>query len=59
MSNICRNFALAFATNTTGTIAQVVEQWTENPCVIGSTPIGTTAIKTHLDSDEFFYIIII
>ena len=29
-----------FATD--GTLAQVVEQWTENPCVLGSTPRGTT-----------------
>lgn len=26
----------------TGTIAQVVEQWIENPCVPGSNPGGTT-----------------
>ena len=26
-----------------GTLAQVVEQWTENPCVLGSTPRGTTS----------------
>ena len=25
-----------------GTLAQVVEQWTENPCVAGSTPASTT-----------------
>ena len=25
-----------------GTIAQLVEQWTENPCVAGSIPAGTT-----------------
>ena len=25
-----------------GALAQVVEQWTENPCVPGSTPGGTT-----------------
>ena len=25
-----------------GTIAQLVEQWTENPCVPGSNPGGTT-----------------
>jgi hypothetical protein len=25
-----------------GALAQVVEQWTENPCVLGSTPRGTT-----------------
>ena len=27
-----------------GTIAQVVEQWTENPCVPGSNPGGTTLL---------------
>jgi hypothetical protein len=27
---------------TLGTIAQLVEQWTENPCVPGSIPGGTT-----------------
>ncbi len=27
-----------------GTIAQLVEQRTENPCVLGSTPSGTTPI---------------
>ena len=26
-----------------GTIAQLVEQWTENPCVPGSIPGGTTS----------------
>ena len=25
-----------------GAVAQVVEQWTENPCVAGSTPASTT-----------------
>ena len=25
-----------------GAIAQSVEQWTENPCVLGSIPSGTT-----------------
>ena len=25
-----------------GAVAQVVEQWTENPCVVGSTPTSTT-----------------
>ena len=28
-----------------GTIAQVVEQWIENPCVPGSNPGGTTLPK--------------
>ena len=29
-----------------GALAQLVEQWTENPCVPGSIPGGTT-LKTH------------
>ena len=28
--------------NLQGTLAQMVEQWTENPCVPGSIPGGTT-----------------
>tara|TARA_B100000686_G_C16805502_1_gene989869 strand:- start:5647 stop:5787 length:141 start_codon:yes stop_codon:yes gene_type:complete len=28
-----------------GTLAQLVEQWTENPCVPGSIPGGTTLKK--------------
>ena len=32
-----------------GTLAQMVEQWTENPCVPGSIPGGTTKnIPKHL-----------
>ena len=31
--------------NTFGAIAQLVEQRTENPCVTGSIPVGTTKIK--------------
>ena len=32
-----------------GTLAQLVEQWTENPCVPGSIPGGTTLqIKPRL-----------
>jgi hypothetical protein len=27
-----------------GTLAQLVEQWTENPCVPGSIPGGTTKL---------------
>ena len=29
-----------------GTLAQLVEQWTENPCVPGSIPGGTTKKTT-------------
>ena len=37
-----RIFAPAFETNVSGVIAQLVEQRTENPCVPGSIPGGTT-----------------
>ena len=39
------------AQNCKGTLAQLVEQWTENPCVPGSIPGGTTK-TTH--SSGFF-----
>ena len=31
-----------FADHLNGALAQLVEQWTENPCVPGSIPGGTT-----------------
>jgi hypothetical protein len=31
-----------------GVIAQLVEQWTENPCVAGSTPARTTSKKPQI-----------
>jgi hypothetical protein len=34
-----------FADHLNGALAQLVEQWTENPCVPGSIPGGTTLIK--------------
>ena len=34
--------------NTFGAIAQLVEQRTENPCVTGSIPVGTTKKETHM-----------
>jgi hypothetical protein len=37
--------------NSKGALAQLVEQWTENPCVPGSIPGGTT--KTH--SNEWVF----
>ena len=43
-SNIICTFALA-KQNTVGAIAQMVEQRTENPCVPGSIPGGTTIKK--------------
>ena len=36
--------AAIFAPAMTGTLAQLVEQWTENPCVPGSIPGGTTTL---------------
>ena len=38
-----------------GTIAQLVEQWTENPCVAGSNPAGTTKNADYNKSAFFLY----
>jgi hypothetical protein len=40
---------------TIGTIAQLVEQWTENPCVPGSIPGGTTDKAGFLPALLFYY----
>jgi hypothetical protein len=37
-----------------GAVAQLVEQWTENPCVAGSIPAHTTALKTLTEMLGFF-----
>ena len=37
-----------------GTIAQLVEQRTENPCVPGSIPGGTTDIKLSITESFIF-----
>ena len=42
-------------TNKQGTLAQMVEQWTENPCVPGSIPGGTTK-PTQTSGFFVFYI---
>ena len=42
------------ALNCKGTLAQMVEQWTENPCVPGSIPGGTTK-TTHLSGFFVLY----
>jgi hypothetical protein len=39
-------FATPIQTGVVGAVAQLVEQWTENPCVGGSTPPHTT-LKGH------------
>lgn len=44
-----------------GAIAQLVEQRTENPCVTGSIPVGTTHRKNPRKSlayEDFFYMIV-
>ena len=46
----------AIPNNKTGVIAQLVEQRTENPCVPGSIPGGTTENLNRKTSIEFFFI---
>ena len=46
--NISRTFAPAIKQHSIGAIAQLVEQRTENPCVPGSIPGGTTTKKELL-----------
>ena len=50
---ICRNFAALNG----GTVAQLVEQRTENPRVTGSIPVGTTHIRDASDASLFLYAI--
>ena len=38
-----------------GSLAQLVEQWTVNPCVAGSSPAG--AAKTSSFGGVFFYVL--
>ncbi len=40
-----------------GALAQLVEQWTENPCVPGSIPGGTTFRKRLRNESLFLYFI--
>jgi hypothetical protein len=42
-----------FAVRKGGAIAQSVEQRTENPCVPGSIPGGTTSFKTQAPQDQY------
>ena len=48
---ICR----IFAPSNGGTVAQLVEQRTENPRVTGSIPVGTTLKETLMRL--FFYVV--
>ena len=49
------------ALNCKGTLAQMVEQWTENPCVPGSIPGGTTKnfrnTLDYQDITDFLFLI--
>ena len=38
-----------------GVVAQVVEQWTENPCVAGSTPANTTETPLYNNVEGCFF----
>jgi hypothetical protein len=42
--------------NKDGTVAQSVEQWTENPCVAGSIPAHTT-LKSFREIWSFFVLL--
>ena len=39
-----------------GSVAQSIEQWTENPCVAGSIPTRDTFLFTHLTAFLLFII---
>ena len=39
-----------------GSIAQSVEQRTENPCVTGSIPVGATIYLGKIDSENRFFL---
>ena len=47
------------SSNNDGAIAQLVEQRTENPCVPGSIPGGTTFLRVALTkSDSFLFLLV-
>ena len=56
--NICKirklYLSLQPQTRNNGAIAQLVEQRTENPCVAGSIPAGTTKKINHLQQCRWF-----
>ncbi len=49
MWNKKKEYKFAVAIKAGGTLAQLVEQWTENPCVPGSIPGGTTNKEFYLE----------
>ena len=56
VSNNSCTFAPAIKQNSVGAIAQLVEQRTENPCVPGSIPGGTTKKELLIRVTLFFVI---
>ena len=50
---VLKNVVSLQSQNNGGTIAQLVEQWTENPCVASSNLAGTTKKPTF--QSAFFY----
>ena len=55
VQNIIRTFAPAIKRYNVGAIAQLVEQRTENPCVPGSIPGGTTYKESFFGMTLFLY----
>ena len=55
--NIIRTFAPAIKRHSVGAIAQLVEQRTENPCVPGSIPGGTTS-KSRISEMKFGFLFV-
>ena len=49
------NFFYTFVAQLVGAIAQLVEQWTENPCVPGSNPGSTTFSKNPYKRLQGFF----
>ena len=56
VQNIIRTFAPAIKQYNVGAIAQLVEQRTENPCVPGSIPGGTTYKESFFGMTLFYFI---
>ena len=52
MFEVLKNVVSLQSQNNGGTIAQLVEQWTENPCVASSNLAGTT--KKPTEKSAFF-----
>ena len=55
MFEVLKNVVSLQSQNNGGTIAQLVEQWTENPCVASSNLAGTT-IKADFSVGFFYFL---